>query len=280
MIYKFTTIAKKAMEIASDFAKEFKHNYVGTEHILYGLVREGNGVASKVLENNGITSENVKEEIIELIGIGENEIVATGFTPRTKRVLENSYTEAKKIKYDYIGTEHLLIGIIKEEDCIATRILIDLNINISKLYNEILNVVNELDDVIIQDGDKKNSKTKDYNNTPTLNQYGIDLTKKALEGKLDPVIGRKEEIQRLIQILSRRTKNNPCLVGETGVGKTAIIEGLAQKICIGDIPEMLKQKRVITLDISGMVAGAKYRGDFEDRIKKALAEVKKMGNVI
>ncbi len=280
MIYKFTTRAKKAMEIASDFAKEFKHNYVGTEHILYGLVREGNGVASKVLENNGITSENVKEEIIELIGIGENEIVATGFTPRTKRVLENSYTEAKKIKYDYIGTEHLLIGIIKEEDCIATRILIDLNINISKLYNEILNVVNELDDVIIQDGDKKNSKTKDYNNTPTLNQYGIDLTKKALEGKLDPVIGRKEEIQRLIQILSRRTKNNPCLVGETGVGKTAIIEGLAQKICIGDIPEMLKQKRVITLDISGMVAGAKYRGDFEDRIKKALAEVKKMGNVI
>ena len=280
MIYKFTTRAKKAMEIASNFAKEFKHNYVGTEHILYGLVREGNGVASKVLENNGITSENVKEEIIELIGIGENEIVATGFTPRTKRVLENSYTEAKKIKYDYIGTEHLLIGIIKEEDCIATRILIDLNINISKLYNEILNVVNELDDVIIQDGDKKNSKTKDYNNTPTLNQYGIDLTKKALEGKLDPVIGRKEEIQRLIQILSRRTKNNPCLVGETGVGKTAIIEGLAQKICIGDIPEMLKQKRVITLDISGMVAGAKYRGDFEDRIKKALAEVKKMGNVI
>ena len=280
MIYKFTTRAKKAMEIASDFAKEFKHNYVGTEHILYGLVREGNGAASKVLENNGITSENVKEEIIELIGIGENEIVATGFTPRTKRVLENSYTEAKKIKYDYIGTEHLLIGIIKEEDCIATRILIDLNINISKLYNEILNVVNELDDVIIQDGDKKNSKTKDYNNTPTLNQYGIDLTKKALEGKLDPVIGRKEEIQRLIQILSRRTKNNPCLVGETGVGKTAIIEGLAQKICIGDIPEMLKQKRVITLDISGMVAGAKYRGDFEDRIKKALAEVKKMGNVI
>ena len=280
MIYKFTTRAKKAMEIASDFAKEFKHNYVGTEHILYGLVREGNGVASKVLENNGITSENVKEEIIELIGIGENEIIATGFTPRTKRVLENSYTEAKKIKYDYIGTEHLLIGIIKEEDCIATRILIDLNINISKLYNEILNVVNELDDVIIQDGDKKNSKTKDYNNTPTLNQYGIDLTKKALEGKLDPVIGRKEEIQRLIQILSRRTKNNPCLVGETGVGKTAIIEGLAQKICIGDIPEMLKQKRVITLDISGMVAGAKYRGDFEDRIKKALAEVKKMGNVI
>lgn len=155
MIYKFTTRAKKAMEIASDFAKEFKHNYVGTEHILYGLVREGNGVASKVLENNGITSENVKEEIIELIGIGENESVATGFTPRTKRVLEKSYTEAKKIKYDYIGTEHLLIGIIKEEDCIATRILIDLNINISKLYNEILNVVNELDDVIIQDRDKK-----------------------------------------------------------------------------------------------------------------------------
>ena len=280
MIYKFTTRAKKAMEIASDFAKEFKHNYVGTEHILYGLVSEGNGVASKVLENNGITQENVKEEIIELIGIGENENVATGFTPRTKRVLENSYTEAKKIKYDYIGTEHLLIGIIKEEDCIATRILMDLNINISKLYNEIINVVNELDDVIIQDGDKKNSKTKDYNNTPTLNQYGIDLTKKALEGKLDPVIGRKEEIQRIIQILSRRTKNNPCLVGETGVGKTAIIEGLAQKICIGDVPEMLKQKRVITLDISGMVAGAKYRGDFEDRIKKALAEVRKMGNVV
>ena len=276
MIYKFTTRAKKAIETANEIAIELKHNYIGTEHILYGLVKEGNGVASKVLQSQGVTPQDVKNEIIELIGNGENVAEILGFTPRTKRVLENSFIEAKKVGYDYIGTEHLLIGILREGDSIAVRILLNLNIDLSKIYNEIIHIVNELDNP--QTEIKQNDET--LRNSPTLMQFGVDLTKKAGEGRLDPVIGRDSEIQRIIQILSRRTKNNPCLIGETGVGKTAIVEGLAQKISIGDVPEILKNKKVVNLDISGMVAGAKYRGDFEERIKKALSEVKKSGDII
>ena len=276
MIYKFTTRAKKAIETANEIAIELKHNYIGTEHILYGLVKEGNGVASKVLQSQGVTSQDVKNEIIELIGNGENVAETLGFTPRTKRVLENSFIEAKKIGYDYIGTEHLLIGTLREGDSIAVRILLNLNIDLSKIYNEIIHIVNELDNP--QTEIKQNDET--LRNSPTLMQFGVDLTKKAGEGRLDPVVGRDSEIQRIIQILSRRTKNNPCLIGETGVGKTAIVEGLAQKISIGDVPEILKNKKVVNLDISGMVAGAKYRGDFEERIKKALSEVKKSGDII
>ena len=276
MIYKFTTRAKKAIETANEIAIELKHNYIGTEHILYGLVKEGNGVASKVLQSQGVTPQDVKNEIIELIGNGENVAETLGFTPRTKRVLENSFIEAKKIGYDYIGTEHLLIGTLREGDSIAVRILLNLNIDLSKIYNEIIHIVNELDNP--QTEIKQNDET--LRNSPTLMQFGVDLTKKAGEGRLDPVVGRDSEIQRIIQILSRRTKNNPCLIGETGVGKTAIVEGLAQKISIGDVPEILKNKKVVNLDISGMVAGAKYRGDFEERIKKALSEVKKSGDII
>ena len=280
MIYKFTTRAKKAIEIAQDEAISLGHNYIGTEHILYGLVKEGAGVASKVLANQNITPEEVENKIIEMIGkevITGNETL--GFTPRSKRVIENSFIEARKLGYDYIGTEHLLMGILREGDSIAVRILIDLDIDLPKLYNEIVNVINEAQEV---DQDKAGSKSTkgSYNATPTLNQFGEDLTKKAEEGKLDPVVGRAEEIERVIQILSRRTKNNPCLIGEPGVGKTAIVEGLAQKIKAGDVPEILKNKRVVSMDISGMVAGAKYRGDFEERIKKALGEIKKAGDVI
>ncbi len=280
MIYKFTSRAKKAIEIANEIAKELNHNYIGTEHILYGLAKEGNGVGCKVLESQGVNAEKIKEEILVLVGNGDKETETLGFTPRTKRVLENSFIEAKKVGYDYIGTEHLLVGIVREGDSIAVRILLSLNVDLSKIYNEIVNIVNEVDNSMgtTNNGNKKN-KLKD-NNTPILNQYGEDLTQKAAIGKLDPVVGRKEEIQRLIQILSRRTKNNPCLIGETGVGKTAIVEGLAQQINSGDVPELLKNKRVISLDISGMVAGAKYRGDFEERIKKALSEVKMSNNII
>lgn len=281
MTYKFTNRAKKAIEIANEAAIELGHNYIGTEHVLYGLVKEGNGVASRVLNNQEVTSDSILDKMVELIGQEEPIVETLGFTPRTKRVFENAFIEARKLGYNYIGTEHLLIGILREGDCIAARILLELNVNIPRLYNEIVKVINEGED--LQGEEKRNNKERkggSYNQTTTLNQFGEDLTKKAEEGKLDPIIGRKEEIERVIQILSRRTKNNPCLMGEPGVGKTAVVEGLAQKIVTGDVPEILKEKRVVTMDVSGMVAGAKYRGDFEERIKKALAEVKKAGDII
>ena len=289
MTYKFTTIAKKAIEIANDIASDFGHNYIATEHILYGLVEEGAGVASKVLEAQGLNSEKIEQKIEELIGREKAQTDSLGFTPRAKKVIENAFLEARKLGYDYIGTEHLLMGILREADSAATRILLELNVNIPKLYNEIAKVINDVDDNGIIGGDttensksgKKSTQGKgSYNSTQTLNQFGEDLSLKATEGKLDPVIGRKEEIDRVIQILSRRTKNNPCLIGEPGVGKTAIIEGLAQQIIAGEVPEVLKGKRVVTLDVSGMVAGSKYRGDFEERMKKAINEVKKAGDVI
>lgn len=279
MTYKFTARAEKALEISNEIAIELGHNYIGTEHLLYGLVKEGSGIASKVLENQNITAEAILEKIEELIGTGEKRSNQTiGFTPRTKRVIESAFMEARKLGSDYIGTEHLLVGIMREADSIAVRIMLDLNVNPQKLYNEIVKVMNENDGS--EEISKPKGKPNSYNSTQTLNQFGSDLTKVAKEGKLDPVIGRKNEIERIIQILSRRTKNNPCLIGEPGVGKTAVVEGLAQKIVEGSVPEILKDKRVVTLDISGMVAGAKYRGDFEERIKKALKEVKKAGDVI
>ena len=284
MTYKFTNRANKAIEIANDIALELGHSYIGTEHILYGLAKEGNGIASKVLENQNVTANDILNKIEELIGSDEPIENIVDFTPRTKRVVESAFIEARKLGYNFIGTEHLLIGILREGDCVAAKILLDLNVNIPKLYNEIVKVINEGEDYNSSDNSSNNSnggkRRGSYNQTPTLNQFGQDLTKKAEEGKLDPVIGRKQEIERVIEILSRRTKNNPCLIGEPGVGKTAAVEGLAQKIASGDVPEILKDKRVVTLDISGMVAGAKYRGDFEERIKKALNEVKKAGDVI
>ena len=285
MTYKFTNSANKAIEFASQIAMELGHNYIGTEHILYGLVQEENGVASKVLQNQEITAEKIVEEIDELVGREGKTGQIIDFTPRSKRIIELAFLEARKLGYHYIGTEHLLMGILREGDSIASRILNNLNVDVPKLYNEIIKVINEgenytpgSDNVLKEE--KTNYSRGSYRQTTTLNQFGEDLTKKAQEGKLDPVIGRVEEIQRVIQILSRRTKNNPCLIGEPGVGKTAVVEGLAQKIFTGDVPEILKNKRVVSLDISGMVAGAKYRGDFEERIKKALNEVKKAGDVI
>ena len=281
MMYKFTARAEKAIEIANDIAMELGHKYIGTEHILYGLCKEGTGIASKVLENQNITDEDILQEIEMLIGTGEaiDDREALGFTPRSKRVIENAFIEARKLGSEYIGTEHLLIGIMREGDSVAVRIMMDLGIDPRKLYNEIVKVINE-DEADTNSNKATDKNSGSFNSTPTLNQFGSDLTKQAREGKLDPVIGRKTEIDRVIQILSRRTKNNPCLIGEPGVGKTAVVEGLAEKIVADDVPEMLKNKRVVTLDISGMVAGAKYRGDFEERIKKCLAEVKKAGDVI
>lgn len=281
-MYRFTARAEKALEIANDLALELGHNYIGTEHILYGLCKEGTGVASKVLENQNITDEDVLREIEMLIGVGEplSENDSLGFTPRSKRIIENSFVEARKLGSEFIGTEHLLIGIMREGDSVAVRIMMDLGVDPRKLYNEIVKVINE-DGADANSSREAHSKNEgSFNSTPTLNQFGSDLTKQAREGKLDPVIGRKNEIDRVTQILSRRTKNNPCLIGEPGVGKTAVVEGLAEKIVADDVPEMLRNKRVVSLDISGMVAGAKYRGDFEERIKKCLSEVKKAGDVI
>ena len=280
MYYKFTARAEKALEYAQEIAMELGHNYIGTEHLLYGLVEEGTGVASKVLQNQGLTSEKVKQSIEEIVGVGDEieDANQISFTPRSKRVIENAFLEARRLGTEYIGTEHLLIGIMKEGDCIATRIMLEEDVNPQGLYNELIKVLNEEGE---ESNESNSSSSKgSYNSTPTLNQYGTDLTRQAKEGKLDPVIGRKEEIQRVIQILSRRTKNNPCLIGEPGVGKTAVAEGLAEKIVAGDVPEILKNKRVVSLDMASMIAGAKYRGDFEERIKKALKEVKKAGDVI
>ena len=282
MMYKFTNRAEKALELAAELAADFGHNYIGTEHILYGLIKEGSGVASQVLTMQEMTPEKVADEIAELIGKGDKieDEDSIGFTPRSKRVIENAFIEARKLGSEFIGTEHLLIGIMREGDSVAVRIMMDLNVNPQKLYNEIIKVINEDENAGTSEKQSNSKARGSFNQTPTLNQFGNDLTKQAREGKLDPVIGRKEEIERVIQILSRRTKNNPCLIGEPGVGKTAVVEGLAEKIVAEDVPQMLKNKRVVSLDIGSMVAGAKYRGDFEERIKKCLEEVKKAGDVI
>ncbi len=279
MDYKFTKSANKALELASEVAIKLGHNYVGTEHLLYGLAEEKTGVAGRVLEKQDITSEKILDDIEGLIGKNEDGVDKTlGFTPRSKKVFENAFKESKKIDSDYIGTEHILIGIIRETDSIASRIISDLGIDIQTMYNEIMQLLDEQD--FSNDKNIENKGRGSYSHTSVLNQYSVDLTIEAKKGKLDNIVGRNREIERVIQILTRRTKNNPCLIGEPGVGKTSIAEGLAEKIVSEDVPEMLKNKRVVSLDISSMVAGAKYRGDFEERIKKSLNEVRKAKDVI
>jgi len=277
MYGRFTEKAERAISLAQESAARLGHSYVGTEHLLLGLLKEGTGVAARVLQSQGVTEDKIIAQIEELIGRGD--FAGKGpvdYTPRTKRVLELSLNEARRLGHNYIGTEHLLLGIMREGESVAVRILMDLGVDPHKLLNDIVRMLNE--DAPGPGGEPKSSSS--YSNTPTLNQFGRDLTELAKEGKFDPIIGRDKEIERVIQILSRRTKNNPCLIGEPGVGKTAIVEGLAQKIVEGNIPELLKDKRVFTLDLSSMVAGAKYRGEFEERLKKAMDEVRKAGNVI
>jgi len=277
MYGRFTEKAERAISLAQESAARLGHSYVGTEHLLLGLLKEGTGVAARVLQSQGVTEDKIVAQIEELIGRGD--FAGKGpvdYTPRTKRVLELSLNEARRLGHNYIGTEHLLLGIMREGESVAVRILMDLGVDPHKLLNDIVRMLNE--DAPGPGGEPRSSSS--YSNTPTLNQFGRDLTELAKEGKFDPIIGRDKEIERVIQILSRRTKNNPCLIGEPGVGKTAIVEGLAQKIVEGNIPELLKDKRVFTLDLSSMVAGAKYRGEFEERLKKAMDEVRKAGNVI
>ena len=275
-MFEFTEKAERALEWARRFAEEYNYSYIGTEHILYGLMREENGLASKILSSQGITADILEREILEIDGIMNTKLnEEPEFTPRSKRVIENSIIEAERMGHNYVGTEHLLLAIMKEIDSVGVRILIDNNVDPQRLLADLVK--------LISDDSPINSYSENENtagNTPTLNAYGKDLTKAAKENKIDPVIGRDSEIQRVIEILSRRTKNNPVLIGEPGVGKTAIAEGLALKILKGDIPELLKNKTVFSLDIAGMLAGAKYRGDFEERLKKCLGEIKKSGNII
>ncbi|KXG74819.1 ATP-dependent Clp protease ATP-binding subunit [Thermotalea metallivorans] len=279
MFGRFTERAQKAILLAQEEAQNLRHNYVGTEHLLLGLLKEGEGIAAKVLMVLGISTEQLKKKIEDMIGFGnEDGAQLLGFTPRTKRVFELSFAEARALGHNYIGTEHLLLGLIREGEGIAAKILVDSGVSLSKAREEIMKLLGN--SVSNKDMEANTYTTNHKKNTPTLNEYGRDLTEMAREGKLDPVIGREKEIERVVQILSRRTKNNPCLIGEPGVGKTAIAEGLAQRIVEGNIPEILRNKRVVTLDLASMVAGAKYRGEFEDRLKKVMEELRKAGNVI
>ncbi|MCF8018114.1 MAG: ATP-dependent Clp protease ATP-binding subunit [Vallitaleaceae bacterium] len=276
---RFTERAQMAINLSSEIAAELGHNYVGTEHLLLGLLKEGEGVAAKTLISQNINYEDVYNKIKEVIV--SNQVQTSegeGMTPRVRRVLELSLAEATKMHSEEIGTEHILIALLRETDSMATRILEVLGGSKQKIYHEILKIMGE--DVGNQKLAPNNPNEKKESNTPVLDQFSRDLTQMAKEGKFDPIIGRDKEIERIIQILSRRTKNNPCLIGEPGVGKTAIAEGLAQKIIEGNIPETIKGKRVVALDLSSMVAGSKYRGEFEDRIKKAIAEILAVGNVL
>ncbi|PAB57538.1 ATP-dependent Clp protease ATP-binding subunit [Anaeromicrobium sediminis] len=272
---KFTQKAQRAVLLAQKSAENFKHKYVGTEHILIGLLKEDTGAAYKSLTNLGIKASTVEEKIERLIGSGDNTFTKLlGFTPRSKKVFELSIVEARRLGHNYVGTEHILLGLLKEGEGIGARLLLDAGLGIPKVRNEIMKFLGN------QNGNLKEDPYQVEKNTPTLNEYGRDLTDMAKEDKLDPVIGREKEIERVVQILSRRTKNNPCLIGEPGVGKTAIAEGLAQKIMEGNIPEILRGKRVVTLDLASMIAGAKYRGEFEDRLKRVMEELRKAQNVI
>ena len=278
----FTEQAWNAIALSTQAASELGHNYVGTEHLLVGLLLEEEGVAARVLDANGVKADKVKELISQLIFPNQNvgTIGETVYTPGAVRVLNQSYREAVRFKAPLIGTEHLLIAMIRESDCAAVRLLNTMDVSLQKLYVDLRSAMGE-DGADAREELQSSRAGKDSSvSTPTLNSFSRDLTKLAREGKLDPVIGRESEIQRVVQILSRRTKNNPCLIGEPGVGKTAVVEGLAQMIAGGNVPETIADRRVMTLDLSGMVAGSKYRGEFEERIKKVISEVTEDGNVL
>lgn len=277
-MYEFTGRANRVLEIAKEFSITHNYSFVGTEHILYGLVKEGEGLASKILTSQGLKPEYVEEEILRIDGVMNTLESDPEFTPRAKRIIENSAKEAMRMGQNYVGTEHILLALMREIDSVAVRILIDTNIDPQRIFADLLRLLSE-DSPVANYSDSSFSSSVDTN-TPTLNQYGKNLTSLAKESKLDPVIGRKNEIQRIIEILSRRTKNNPVLIGEPGVGKTAVVEGLAQMIVDNKVPEILKNKKVVSLDMSAMIAGAKYRGDFEERLKNVLQEIKKAGNII
>ncbi|MFY9214031.1 MAG: ATP-dependent Clp protease ATP-binding subunit [Tissierellaceae bacterium] len=275
MFGRFTERAQKAILLAQEEAKKLRHNYVGTEHLLLGLIAENTGVGALSLKEFGVTLEKVREEVEKAIGKGEHESDIVGFTPRTKRIFELSLLQARNLGHNYVGTEHILLGLLSEGEGVAVLILQNLGVDIQKLANRVVAMTTES---VNKPGPSKQGAAGEE--TPNLEKYSVDLNKLAEEGGIDPVIGRNDEIQRVIQVLSRRTKNNPVLIGEPGVGKTAIAEGLAQKIVEGSIPDIVKDKRIVSLDLPGMIAGAKYRGEFEERIKSVINELTESKDVI
>ena len=275
---KFTERARRVLTLAQEEAQRFNHNYIGTEHLLLGLVREGDGVAAKVLANLGVELNKVRSAVEFIIGRGDRAVMGEiGLTPRAKKVIELAVDEARRLNHHYIGTEHLLLGLVREGEGIAAGVLESLGVNLERVRAETTRILSQsMPQSAGAGAGARSSSTR----TPTVDQLGMDLTTAARAGKLDPVIGRSKEIERVIQILSRRTKNNPVLIGEPGVGKTAIAEGLAHRIVSGDVPETLQGKRLLTLDIGSLVAGTKYRGEFEERLKKVIEEIKSSGNCV
>ncbi|OAS23196.1 ATP-dependent protease ATP-binding subunit ClpC [Paenibacillus oryzisoli] len=274
MFGRFTERAQKVLSLAQEEAVRLGHNNIGTEHILLGLIREGEGIAAKALVALGLGLEKIQDEVESLIGRGQEQPTNIAYTPRAKKVIELSMDEARKLGHTYVGTEHILLGLIREGEGVAARVLNNLGVSLNKARQQVLQLLGSSETVSPSHGTNPNV------NTPTLDGLARDLTAYAKEGHLDPVIGRSKEIERVIQVLSRRTKNNPVLIGEPGVGKTAIAEGLAQKIINNEIPETLKDKRVMTLDMGSVVAGTKYRGEFEDRLKKIMDEIRQAGNIV
>jgi ATP-dependent Clp protease ATP-binding subunit ClpC len=276
MFERFTEKAIKVIMLAQEEARRLGHNFVGTEQILLGLIGEGTGVAAKVLKSMGVNLKDARIEVEKIIGRGSGFVaVEIPFTPRAKRVLELSLEEARQLGHNYIGTEHLLLGLIREGEGVAARVLENLGVDLSKVRTQVIRMLGETAEVGAGSG-ASGGRTK----TPTLDEFGVNLTQLAADSKLDPVVGRQKEVERVIQILGRRTKNNPVLIGEPGVGKTAIAEGLAQRIANEDVPDILEDKRVVTLDVGLLVAGTKYRGEFEERLKKIMDEIRQAGNVI
>jgi ATP-dependent Clp protease ATP-binding subunit ClpC len=272
---KFTERARRVLTLAQEEAQRFNHNYIGTEHLLLGLVREGDGVAAKVLANLGVELNKVRSAVEFIIGRGDRAVMGEiGLTPRAKKVIELAVDEARRLNHHYIGTEHLLLGLVREGEGIAAGVLESLGVNLERVRAETTRILSQSMPQSAHTGGRTATRT------PTVDQLGMDLTAASRAGKLDPVIGRHREIERVIQILSRRTKNNPVLIGEPGVGKTAIVEGLAHRVVAGDVPETLQGRRLLTLDIGALVAGTKYRGEFEERLKKVIEEIKTSGNCI
>ncbi len=275
---RFTERAQQVLIFAQEEARSLQHNFIGTEHILLGLIQEGDGIAFRVLESLGVDLNTVRQQVEKIIGKGNKPSATISYTPRAKKVIELAIEEGRSLGHNYVGTEHLLLGLLREGEGIAARVLADLGINLELARERILQSLGKGKVPAGKPGSARRIKSK--SKTPALDNFGRDLTRSAREDKLDPVVGREKEIERVLQILSRRTKNNPCLVGEPGVGKTAIVEGLSQRIIAGNVPETLKDKRVIAIDMAGLVAGTKYRGEFEERLKRILNEIREVGDVI
>src|SRR5579862_3100358 len=282
MFERFTDRARKVMALANQEAQRFNHEYIGTEHILLGLVKEGSGVGANVLKNLDVDLRKVRLEVEKLVKSGPDMVTMGKLpqTPRAKKVIEYAIEEARNLNHNYVGTEHLLLGLLREKDGVAAQVLMNLGLKLEEVREEVLNLLGAGVETEGTGETKETGAKGGKSKTPALDSFGRDLTELAREGTLDPVIGRANEIERVIQVLCRRTKNNPVLLGEAGVGKTAIVEGLAQKIVTNDVPEILAEKRIVVLDLAMMVAGTKYRGQFEERIKAVMNEVRRAKNVI